>query len=131
MTNQGEMSIEFIKFCIVGMIATAIDTVLFYIFRLYFNYQLALVLSYMISLSANYFLTVCWTFNSKPNRQNGVGVVSCHLFNLFVVRMGLMWFFVNQMAWDDKFAYIPTLIISVITNYFIIKYVIKRTSSKC
>lgn len=115
----------FVIFCIVGVIATAIDAALFYCFRLFqFPYQIALVLSYLISLTVNYLLTVYWTFSTKPSFSNGIGIVASHLFNLFVVRMGLMWLFVEQIGLRANISYIPTLIISVVTNYLIIKTVV-------
>ena len=86
---------ELIRFCIVGVLCTALDSAIFYTVRLFAPYQVALVAGYLLSLIANYFLTIYWTFKSKPNTKNAVGIVAAHLFNLFVVRMGLMYCFVN------------------------------------
>lgn len=123
--------LTFVKFCIVGVIATAIDAALFYCFsQLQLPYPIALVLSYLISLSINYLLTVYWTFSTKPSFSNGIGIVACHLFNLFVVRMGLMWFFVEITGLSANISYIPTLIISVVTNYLIIKAVVSYYDGK-
>ncbi len=117
---------ELIRFCIVGVLCTALDSAIFYTVRLFAPYQVALVAGYLLSLIANYFLTIYWTFQSKPNTKNAVGIVAAHLFNLFVVRMGLMYCFVNLLGISDKIAYIPTLLISVITNFIIIKFIVKK-----
>lgn len=117
---------EFIRFCIVGVICTGIDAAIFYAVRLFTPYPVALVSGYVLSLIVNYFLTIYWTFKSKPNANNAVGVVVAHLFNLFVVRMGLMYIFVDILAINDRIAYIPTLMISVITNFIIVKLVINK-----
>lgn len=115
---------EFIRFCMVGALCTGIDAVIFYTVRSFATYPIALVSGYMLSLIANYFLTIYWTFKSKPNTKNAIGVVSSHLFNLFVVRMGLMFIFVDLMMINDRISYVPTLAISIITNFFIVKMVV-------
>lgn len=119
---------ELIRFCIVGAFCTGIDAIIFYIVRLFAPYSVAIVSGYLLSLIINYILTVLWTFKSKPNKQNAIGIFAAHLFNLFVVRMGLMWLFVEVSNIEDKIAYVPTLLISVISNFVIIKHVISRTA---
>lgn len=119
---------ELIRFCIVGAFCTGIDAMIFYIVRLFAPYSVALISGYLFSLIINYILTVLWTFKSKPNKQNAIGIFAAHLFNLFVVRMGLMWLFVEVLNLEDKIAYVPTLLISVISNFVIIKYIISRTA---
>ena len=117
---------QFTRFAIVGALCTGIDAALFYFLRTFTTYQVSLVCSYILSLTVNYFLTVYWTFRTKSNVRNLVGIVSAHLFNLFVVRMGLMYLFADIMSIDDRIAYIPTLAISVVTNFLIIKLIINR-----
>lgn len=117
---------EFIRFCIVGVICTGIDAAIFYAVRSFAPYPIALVSGYVLSLIVNYFLTIYWTFRSKPNAKNAIGVVAAHMFNLFVVRMGLMYVFVDILAINDRIAYIPTLMISVVTNFIIVKFVINK-----
>lgn len=117
---------EFLRFCVVGVICTGIDASIFYIFRLFSVYQVALVAGYLISLFFNYFLTVLWTFKKPISYKNAIGVISCHLFNLFVVRMGLMILFVEFIGIDDSYAYWPVLIISVFTNFFILKFCVGK-----
>lgn len=118
---------EFIRFCIVGVICTALDAVIFYAVRNFASYQVSLISGYILSLIANYFLTIYWTFKVKSSAKNAIGVVVAHLFNLFVVRMSLMWVFTSILLLDDRIAYIPTLLISVITNFVIVKLVINKT----
>lgn len=121
---------EFIRFCIVGILCTGIDVAVFYLVRLFASYQISLVSGYLLSLFVNYFLTLYWTFKAQPNMQNTVGIVLAHLFNLFMVRMGLMLLFVDLLRLSDKIAYLPTLVISVVTNFVIIKYVVHKYRKK-
>ncbi len=117
---------EFIRFCIVGVIATGIDAVLFYAAKTIVPYQVALVIGYLMSLTVNYYLTTKWTFRVKQTLTNLVGILSVHLVNLFIVRMGLMFLFVRQMGLDSNVAYVPMLIISVLFSFIAIKILIHK-----
>ena len=121
-------SAEFIRFCIVGAIATALDAGIFYLVRLFAPYQVALVSGYCLSLIVNYLLTIYWTFKKKPSTGNLFGVIAAHMFNLFVVRMSLMWIFVNMMEIPDRIAYIPTLLISMVTNFLVVRFAVNKTN---
>ena len=116
---------EFIRFCIVGVLATIIDMAIFYSLKAFVHYNVALVCGYCLSLVFNYFMTVYWTFQTKSSARNLLGVISAHMINLFVIRMGLMWLFVNMVGLTSDFAYIPMLLISVIANFLMLKYFIK------
>ena len=117
---------EFIRFCVVGVFATAVDAGLFYLLRQWMPYQVAMAVSYTTSLCINMVLTLLWTFSAGITFRNASGVVGAHLFNLFVVRFGLMALFVGVLGLDDRIAFIPTLGISTLTNYFIIKTLIHK-----
>ena len=116
---------QFIRFCIVGGICALIDAAVFYAVRLIAPYQVALVSGYVISLSVNYLLTVYWTFRTRSSVRNLVGIVGAHMFNLFVVRMGLMYLFVELIGLSDSIAYLPMAAISAVTNYLVIRTVVK------
>lgn len=119
---------EFVRFCIVGTICTGIDACVYYLLCNITYYQIALITGYLLSLVINYFLTVYWTFKSKPNINNIVGIIAAHIFNLFIVRMGLMFILVEMLQLNNQVSYIPTLIISVLSNYYIIKKVVEKYS---
>ena len=127
---KNRLGSEFIRFCIVGVICTGIDAIVFYITRIYFPYQIALICGYLVGLVFNYFLTVYWTFNVRPSIGNAIGIVLAHLINLFIIRMGLMWFFVELGQLHDKYAYVPTVIISVIANFLMVRFVVNKTDRK-
>lgn len=121
---------QFIRFCIVGGTCALIDAAVFYFVRLFAPYQVALVSGYIISLCVNYFLTIYWTFKTSPSTHNFIGIIGAHMFNLFVVRMGLMWLFVEVFGWDDSIAYIPMAVISAVTNFLVIRAVVKFSKKK-
>ena len=119
---------EFIRFCIVGTISSGIDAIVFYTVNTFTVYQVALILGYLTGLIFNYIFTIYWTFGQKPSTMNAVGVVSAHLINLFIIRMGLMWLFVSSLDMSEKIAFIPTMIISVIANYLMVRFAVSITS---
>ncbi len=121
---------QFIRFCIVGGTCALIDAAVFYVVRLFAPYQVALVSGYVISLCVNYLLTVYWTFKTGSSVTSLVGIIGAHMFNLFVVRMGLMLLFVETFGLDDSIAYLPMAAISAVTNYLVIRTVVKFTARK-
>ena len=119
---------EFAKFCIVGVICTIIDASVFYETHETIGYRMAMVLGFVVSISVNYLLNIFWSFRVKPSVKNALGTISAHCFNIFVVRMCLMWLFVDCILLPDSVAYIPTLMISTITNFLVIHYVVHKLS---
>lgn len=117
---------EFLRFCVVGAVCTVLDMALYYLLCTIVPYQFSLVGGYTISLIVNYILTIRWTFRTRSTMWNAIGVVSAHLFNLFVVRMGLMYLFTSVARLSDDVAFIPTLIISVVTNFIIIRVIVHK-----
>ena len=113
----------FIKFCIVGIICTIIDATVFCVLDGRVGYRAAIVSGFVLSIGVNYLLNTLWSFRQKFSLKTAIGVLFAHLFNIFVVRMGLMWMLIDLLILSDRIAYIPTLIISTITNYVIIKIV--------
>jgi len=118
---------EFYRFCVVGVIATVIDVIVFHIVRTFAIYQIALICGYLFSLIINYVLTILWTFKRKMSWRNVIGIIIAHLINLFVVRMNLMYIFVDNMNIYDRYAYFITLFISTITNFLIVRFVVNRS----
>ena len=120
---------QFIRFCIVGGICAMIDAAVFYVVRLFAPYQVALISGYLISLCVNYLLTVYWTFRTGSSVLNLVGIIGAHMFNLFIVRMGLMLLFVEILGLKDSIAYLPMAAISAVTNYLVIRTVVKYSTT--
>lgn len=112
---------KFIKFCVVGIICTVIDACVYYALYRLTGYRIAMVGGFVLSLGFNYLLNTFWTFRQHLAAKTAVGVIIAHCFNIFVVRMGLMWIFISWCYLTESIAYIPTLIISVVTNYLIVR----------
>lgn len=115
---------QFVKFVTVGCICTFTDMMLFYAVRTFLSYQVSMIIGYLSSLALNYLLTIYWTFETTSSAKNALAIVCAHLMNLFVIRMGLMYMFVQFASLNDRIAFIPTLVLSSILNFFIIKKLI-------
>lgn len=103
---------------------------IYYVFLTFTTYRIALASGYILSLIVNYFLTIYWTFRSTPSLSNVLGVIFAHLVNLFVVRMGLMFLFVDICGLDERISYLPTLAISMVTNFLILKLCIEKAARR-
>ena len=121
---------EFGKFCLVGGVCTGIDAGIFYLLYLHTGYRIAMISGFALSLGVNYLLNTYWSFQQKPSLKTAIGVLTAHFFNIFVVRMALMWIFINISSLGEGVAFVPTLIISVMVNFLIIKFVYKSCSLK-
>lgn len=121
---------QFVRFCIVGATCFLIDAVVYHVVLKFAPYLIALVSGYIISLCFNYFLTVYWTFQTQSSVLNLVGIVGAHMFNLFIVRTGLMLLFVEGIGLTAGIAYWPMAVISAVTNYLVIRMVVKYSKSK-
>ena len=114
---------QFLRFCVVGIICTAIDAGVYYSLYRWTGYQIAMISGFFLSLGINYLLNTYWSFRHKPSIRTAVGVFAAHCLNIFVVRMALMWVFIHFMGLEAGVAFVPTLIISMITNFLIIRAV--------
>ena len=117
---------EVLKFCFVGATSALIDIIVYYVFLLFSPYQISVVAGFSISWLYNFYLSSHWTFKEKPTVSNFMGMLFAHLINLFVVRMGTMYFFVDILEVDPHIAYVPTLIIAAITSYFLVRFSFKH-----
>ena len=60
---------EFYRICIVGIIATILDAIVFYIVRKFAIYQVALIRGFFISLVVNYSLRYYGRGKKKPSKN--------------------------------------------------------------
>lgn len=117
---------EFVRFCTVGVICAIIDWTVFSIACFITKYQISVIAGFVVSFVANYLLSAHWTFKKKPTKSNFVGLISAHLINLFIVRMGVLYILVEIVGLQERISYIPTLMISAITSFVMVRYVFKK-----
>lgn len=73
---------ELLRFGLVGVVATLIHYVIYWLLKQYNDYNIAYITGYVISFVCNFFLTSYFTFRAKVNVKRGVGFFCVHMFNM-------------------------------------------------
>jgi len=125
-----ERSHEFIRFVVVGLIATGLHygIYLLLIKAIHIEGQLwtniAYSLGYLISWFCNLWLTAHFTFRESVTVARGIGFAICHLINF-----GLHILFLNaflHLGVPDTWAPIPVYCLVVPINFILVRTVFKR-----
>lgn len=121
---------EFIRFCIVGIIATIIHYVL-YLGLMYVLHVENIIITnviyavcYVISWFCNLYLTAHFTFHEDVTIKRGVGFALSHGLN-FLLHM----LFLNILlgiGMSSRIAPIPVFCIVVPINFILVRFVFKR-----
>jgi len=115
--------IEFLRFAIVGVIATAITYALYYVLQKYINVNIAFTIGYIISFVSNFYLTSYFTFKVKPSIKKLFGLGGAHIFN-YLLQMGLLNLFL-YVGVSKTLAPIPVFAISIPINFLLVRFVFK------
>ena len=75
---------EFIRFALVGIIATGIHYLIYYLLQQAIPASVAYTIAYAISLVVNFILTARFTFKTHATVRKGAGFGLAHLFNYFI-----------------------------------------------
>lgn len=117
---------EFIRFCIVGVIATAIHYGIYLLLNLWINVNVAYTLGYAISFCCNLFLTAKFTFKKEITTKRTGGFILCHGVNYLLHML-----FLNLFLWigvAEQWAPIPVYCLVVPINFLLVRTVFKRFS---
>lgn len=115
---------EFVRFCIVGVIATVIHYGIYLLLDQWINVNVAYTLGYAISLCCNLFLTAKFTFKEQITTKRIGGFLACHGVN-YLMHMLLL----NLFLWlgvPEPWAPIPVYCIVVPINFILVRTVFKR-----
>lgn len=117
---------EALRFGIVGVVATALHYVIYWILQHWINVNVAYTIGYFLSFIANYFLSAQFTFREKTTTRNGIGFAGAHLFN-YLFQMVLL----NIFLWlgvSKALAPLPVYCIAVPVNFILVRTVFKKLS---
>jgi len=150
------MGREFVRFFIVGIVATVIHIGIYLLLNKTFSLteetQLALtctyVAGYVISFVFNYIISLKWTFQTSGNLSKGIGFAFSHavnallhilLLNLFAgLKVGhlLVWWVkvwcpglsdvVPQFSQPESLLPLPVYVIVVPVNFVMVRYFLKK-----
>lgn len=114
---------EFVRFIIVGVLATALHYGLYFLFQRFINVNIAYSIGYILSFIANFYLTAYFTFGKKPSLGKALGFSGAHLFN-FLLHIGLL----NLFLWigiSKPIAPVPVFAIAIPVNFLLVRFVFK------
>jgi len=117
------LKIEFIRFAIVGIVATAIHYAVYYVLFRAINVNLAYTIGYLISLLCNFILSARFTFKSKANIKKGIGFVGSHLVNYLLHILFLNAFILLGVS--KEFAPLPVFCCVIPINFILVRTVFK------
>ena len=125
MDTKAVMS-EFVRFGMVGIIATALHYGIYYLLQLYINVNIAYTTGYVISFIANFYLTSYFTFGTGPSWKKLIGMGGAHAVNylLHIVLLNLFLFTGISKTW----APIPVFAIAIPVNFILVRFVFKHKS---
>ncbi len=114
---------EFIRFGIVGVLATGIHYGIYLLLNYIMVQWLAYSVGYGISFLCNFYLSSIFTFKSKASIKKGIGFGVSHIIN-YVLHIVLLTFFL-KLGLSDEFAPIPVFLIVIPVNFLLVRFVFK------
>ena len=115
---------EIFRFCITGGLATLLQLAIYWLMVKKTSPYVALPVSYVISFIFNYIMSARFTFRQKTSSRNGIGFAIAHVIN-FTLQMAFVNLFV-LLGVAESMALIPTLCITIPTNFTIVRFVFKK-----
>lgn len=115
---------EFIRFCIVGVVATGIHYGVYLLLNLWLDVNLAYSIGYIISLFCNLLLTARFTFKSSVTAKRTLGFVASHATNYLLHIL-----FLNVFLWigvSETWAPIPVYCIVFPINFLLVRTVFRK-----
>lgn len=115
---------EFVRFGVVGVVATALHYGIYYLLQPFVNVNLAYTTGYVISFVVNFYLTSYFTFGTAPSWKKMVGMGGAHLVNyaLHIVLLNVFLYGGIPKAW----APLPVFAIAIPVNFLLVRFVFKH-----
>ena len=114
---------EFVRFVLVGVIATGIHYGVYWLLMKVMNVNIAFTIGYVVSWFCNLFLSARFTFKESVSVKRGVGFALSHFVN-YLLHM----FFLNvflAIGFSAEVAPIFVYIIVVPINFLLVRFVFK------
>lgn len=115
---------EFIRFGVVGVLATALHYGIYYFLQSFINVNVAYTTGYVISFIVNFYLTSYFTFGTTPSWKKLVGMGGAHLVNylLHIILLNVFLYLGVSKAW----APVPVFAITIPVNFLFVRFVFKH-----
>ena len=115
---------EMVRFSIVGVLITVIHYVVYWLFLLVVNANIAWTAGYIVGFIVNYYLSARFIFREKATAQNGAGFGGAHVVNYFL-QMVLLNFFL-WLGWSSELAPVGVYAVSIPVNFLLVRFVFKH-----
>ena len=119
---------EVIRFCIVGVAATAIHYLVYYLLLGTLHHNIAYTLGYVVSFVCNYYLSSRFTFHVAMSSQKLVSFALTHLVN-YLLHLALFNIFL-LLGVPKTIAPLPVFALVVPVNFLLVRYVLKRRNTE-
>lgn len=119
--------LQFLRFGIVGVLATAIHYGIYWILQHYMNASIAYTIGYALSFICNFILTSIFTFKAKATVKRGLGFGGAHIVNYFLHIILLNIFLYLGMS--NEWAPIPVFCLVVPINFLLVRFVFTKIKS--
>ncbi len=116
--------LTFVRFGMVGMLATALHYFLYYLLHGLMGANTAFTVAYVLSFVMNFYLTSYFTFGMRPSWRNLFGMCGAHGVN-YLLQMGLLNFFLWAGV-SAVWAPLPVYAIAVPVNFLLVRFVFTR-----
>ena len=115
---------EIVKFGIVGVIATAIHYITYYLLLNFFIINIAFTIGYILGFIVNFFLSTRFTFSVEPNIKRGLGFIVSNVVN-YSLSIGLLNVFLI-IGLSKQMAPVFVFSICIPINFLIVRYFLKK-----
>ncbi len=117
-------SIEFIKFCVVGVVSTLVNYGIFYaaLNFLAFHYLIASVLGFISGLVIGYPINKCWTFSSKNSSKTHIYPYLVTYLVSLILSLIFLKIAVEYCGIAPEIANILAIILTTCTNFIGTKF---------
>lgn len=126
--DKKEYTGQFIRFGIVGCIATVVHYGVYYLLLAVLSHNLSFSVGYLVGFIVNYMLTTSFTFRTRRTYSNGVGFAVSNIIN-YLMQLGLLNLFI-YWGCNKVLAPIPVYCICIPTNFLMVRLVMKKFSGK-
>jgi putative flippase GtrA len=113
---------QIIKFSMVGVLNTLIGYGVFFIFSIYINYLLALIVSHIIGVIHSFFWNKYWVFRSSKNKIREFLKFYSVYFVMLVLNIALLTYFVSILNISPQISQLIILPFLTILTYTGHKY---------
>lgn len=119
---------EVLRFGIVGVAATMLQYIIYWVLICVLNPTVAMTIGYVISFGFNFMASTHYTFRVKASASRGAGFAFSHAVN-YILQMATL----NLFLWlgvSKQWAPVPMFCVCVPVNFVLVRFFLKKKQSK-